>query len=342
MVVALKPNVVLADGALNTGSTHAGAIEIGGLDTWTFMATKGDSITVSVGEVAGIGPDPYFYPWIRLHGPDGANLGGEGGTSGDWGTNAAELDVRAPLTGMYTVLVADYPYQRQAATGSYILTVAKSPGPYTISAGDQGGPMTNAVSHMGTIPVGDLDAWLFRANKNDNITISIGEVTGGGEDPYFYPWIRLRAPDGSNLGGEGGTTGDWGIYAAQISVLAPLTGIYTLLVADYPYQRQQTEGTYTLTGSGIRPVGLSLAGILAVVGSTQGTGAFFRTSIQIHNPRTTPISGTLVFHRSGTSGSTNDPSLAYAERRANHRIRRHSSRNRCLERARFARRYDDG
>jgi hypothetical protein len=44
---------------------------------------------------------------------------------------------------------------------------------------------------------------------------------------------------------------------------------------------------------------------------TCASPSFFRTSVQIHNPGTSPISGKFVFHRSGTSGNANDPSLSY-------------------------------
>lgn len=108
------------------------------------------------------------------------------------------------------MLVADYPYQTQHASGTYTLTLARSPGPYTISAGDEGGPMTHTVSHAGAISQGDVDVWYFQALKNDSITISIGEVTNG-PDPDFYPWIRLRTPDGEDIGSDGGTAGDWGL-----------------------------------------------------------------------------------------------------------------------------------
>jgi len=311
LVVAFTPSAAFADGALTNGANHTGTIEIGGLDTWTFTATKNDSITVSIGEIDAGASDPRFYPWIHLHAPDGSDLGGDGGTSGAWGTTSAHLDVRAPSTGTYTVLVADYPNQTQIGTGSYLLTLAKSPGPYAISPGDDGGPMTNSVSHAGRIYVGDVDTWIFRALQNDSITISIGEVSQGGEDPDFYPWIRVRGPDGSDLGGDGATAGDWGTNAAQVTFHAPAPGIYTVLVADYPYQRQQGTGSYGLTGSGLRSVGLTLSGILAVVASTKGNGAFFRTSVQIHNPRATPISGKFVMHFAGKSGSANDPALTY-------------------------------
>ncbi|MGZ5444203.1 MAG: PPC domain-containing protein [Thermoanaerobaculia bacterium] len=301
----------IADGTITNGATHTGVIEIGGLDTWTFTATKNDSITVSIGEVRGSGQDPYFNPWIRLRGPDGSDLGSQGGTAGDWGFNAAQIDVQAPLTGPYTLLVAHYPYHTQFGPSTYLLTVVKSPGPYSISAGDEGGPMSPGVPHAGMIPVGDLDAWTFQATANASLTISIGEVSVGGPDPYFNPWIRLRGPDGSDLGTQGGTTGDWGFNAAAIDVRAPLTGTYTLLVAHYPYHTQQGTAHYTVTGTGFSSAH-SIAAILAVVGSAQGAGAFFRTRLQMHNPGSSPISGKLVFHRQGSPGHANDPSLNYS------------------------------
>lgn len=53
--------------------------------------------------------------------------------------------------------------------------------------------------------------------------------------------------------------------------------------------------------------------VLAVVGSLQGNfGSFFRTSVQLYNPRTSAVSGKIVFHPAGTSGSSSDPSLAYS------------------------------
>ncbi|MBV8520020.1 MAG: hypothetical protein JO197_21690 [Acidobacteria bacterium] len=53
--------------------------------------------------------------------------------------------------------------------------------------------------------------------------------------------------------------------------------------------------------------------ILAVIGSTPGNfGSFFRTGVQIHNPHASAISGRIVYHPAGASGSDNDPFLAYA------------------------------
>jgi hypothetical protein len=49
------------------------------------------------------------------------------------------------------------------------------------------------------------------------------------------------------------------------------------------------------------------------VGSLRGNaGSFFRTSLQLYNPRDTAVSGRIVFHRAGTAGSATDPSLAWS------------------------------
>jgi Tol biopolymer transport system component len=52
--------------------------------------------------------------------------------------------------------------------------------------------------------------------------------------------------------------------------------------------------------------------ILPVVGSTAGVGgSFFRTSVQLHNPTSSVISGRIVFHPSGLSGSSSDLAMPY-------------------------------
>jgi hypothetical protein len=70
--------------------------------------------------------------------------------------------------------------------------------------------------------------------------------------------------------------------------------------------------TWTVTRQGGPPPTptLSTVAVLAVVGSVQGA-AFFRTGVQIHNPRATQISGKFVYHAQGTSGTANDPSMSY-------------------------------
>jgi len=53
--------------------------------------------------------------------------------------------------------------------------------------------------------------------------------------------------------------------------------------------------------------------ILPVVGSVPGSlGAFFKTSVQLYNAKSSAVSGKIVFHTQAVSGSSGDPSLAYS------------------------------
>jgi hypothetical protein len=299
-IVAALPGVALAQSALSNGGNHVAVLQVGGLDAWTFTATKNDGIAVCLGKV-GSGSDPIFGPWIRLQAPDGTLL-----TQDAEGSNStsATVSARAPLTGTYTVLVANN-YSNQSAPVSYVITLAKTPGPFTISAGDEGGPLTNG-PHSAVLGVGDLDAWSVQAAANDSIVVSLGKV-GSGSDPIFGPWIRLQAPDGTLLtqDAEGSNS-----TSATVSARAPLTGTYTVLVANN-YSNQSAPVSYVITLSGPTS-GFSAAAILAVAGSTPGNGAYFRTRVQIYNPRTSTISGKFVFHTQSVSGGANDPSLSYS------------------------------
>lgn len=53
------------------------------------------------------------------------------------------------------------------------------------------------------------------------------------------------------------------------------------------------------------------AGIIPVIASTPGLGSRFQTFVELHNPYSSPISGTLVFHPLGVPGSSADATLNY-------------------------------
>jgi hypothetical protein len=302
-IVAVFPQPALAQSALSNGGNHVAVLQVGGLDAWTFTATKNDGIAVSLGKVPTVGPDPSFYPWIRLKGPDGQLLTYDAASRDS--QNSVQVDSRAPLTGTYTVLVANNA-NNQLSPASYVLTLAKTPGPYTVSAGDEGGPLTNG-AHPGVLGVGDLDAWTIQAAINDSIVVSLGKVPGSGPDPSFYPWIRLKGPDGQLLTYDAASRDSQN--SVQVDSRAPQTGTYTVLVANNA-NNQLSPASYVLTLSG-PPTGFSVAAILAVAGSTPGNGAYFRTRVQIYNPRTSSISGKFVFHTQSVSGKPSDPSLSY-------------------------------
>src|SRR5881398_1999870 len=224
-------------GPMTNGATHAGTIYLGDLDQWSFTATQGDYIALSMGEVAPATAG--FQPWIRLVSPTGVLLGNGIGTS------AVQIAATAPTSGTYTVIVGTNDgtvSARNNDTGSYLLTLAKGPGTFATSAGDEGGPMTNGATHAGTIYLGDLDQWSFTATQGDYIALSMGEVapaTAG-----FQPWIRLVSPTGVLLGNGIGTS------AVQIAATAPTSGTYTVIVGTNDgtvSARNDDTGSYLLT-----------------------------------------------------------------------------------------------
>jgi hypothetical protein len=74
-----------------------------------------------------------------------------------------------------------------------------------------------------------------------------------------------------------------------------------------------TLGDGTLAVQATGPAADAVSGILPVVGSTAGVPpSFFRTSVQLHNPGPSPISGRMVYHPQGVAGGSSDPSLPYS------------------------------
>ena len=157
MLGLLFPGAVFGQGALTNGFTHQGTIApVGDSDSWTFSATTGDRIVIRVGEITQTNS---FTPRLRLQNPSAVQIGLASGTV------VAEITVTATNTGTFTVIVDDA--VGTTATGTYRLTLAKSPGAVFVAPGDDGGPMTNGVLHTGTILTGDLDMWTFTANNGD-------------------------------------------------------------------------------------------------------------------------------------------------------------------------------
>jgi hypothetical protein len=219
---------------MTNGANHTGAIHIGDLDMWSFQANAGDAIMLAIGETGG---NSELVPWIRLKSPTGQNLGSQSGAL------AAQIEAVASVTGTYTVVVSTFDSSFDA-TGAYTLTLAKGPGAFAISNGDEGGVMTNGGNYPGHIHIGDLDMWTFQATAGESIAIAVGEV---GADQPFVPWIRLKSPTGQNLGSQSGAK------AAQIAATASVTGTYTVVVSSFD-SSFDAFGDYSLTiSNGPRP-----------------------------------------------------------------------------------------
>src|SRR5438034_935230 len=103
-----------------SGATQAGTIYLGDLDQWSFTATQGEVITLSISEVAPATAG--FQPWIRLVSPTGVRRGQRTGAPG------AQISEAWPTSGTYTVIVGTNDgtvSARNNDTGSYLLTLTR-------------------------------------------------------------------------------------------------------------------------------------------------------------------------------------------------------------------------
>jgi hypothetical protein len=165
-----------------------------------------------------------------------------GGTLGDTANIDATVidDVVAPVTGTYLVLVGSFDPGFDG-TGTYRLTMTHTPGPITVSSGDEGGPLTSGATHTGAIAQGDVDVWTFTATAGSPIALQLVQTS---ETDDFRPWLRLWSPAGATLGDTSGLT------QAVINVAsAPVTGTYLVLAASFDSGFDGTGG-YTLSLNG--------------------------------------------------------------------------------------------
>jgi len=182
------------------------------MDLWRFDANTGDYISVRIGS-------PGLRPWLRLYGPTGV-LFREGLASVSADTDTL-VSGRATNSGTFLVVAQSY---YDSLSSPYTLHLAKVPGTFTVSPGDEGGPLTSGLATQGTNSLGDLDMWTFTANTGDYIALRVGA-------PGYRPWIQLHGPSGLLMQESfGGTSAH---HDAPIFVVATNSGLFTLVQQSY-------------------------------------------------------------------------------------------------------------
>src|SRR5256886_2164099 len=190
--------------------------------------------------MSAVGPiSAQFTPRIRLVSPNRVLLG-----SSATGTGASDVAATETTSGTYTVIVGSL---------TFFLMIRRPPRstlfPYTtlfrsvvVSAGDEGGPMTNGATNAGTIYLGDLDTWTFTATQGQVITLSMGTVAPA--SAHFAPWIRLVSPTGVLLGNSAP-----GTATAPVTVTVSPSGTDTMIVGSNSGATGLFDGTgsYLLT-----------------------------------------------------------------------------------------------
>jgi hypothetical protein len=208
---------------LTNGATHLGSITASvETNTWTFTASAGETIVVRVGEIIQTGA---FSPRLRLLNPTGAQQAVASGAI------AADIAVTATNSGTFTLVVDS----GGTGTGTYRLSLARTGSPVVISANDEGGALTNGATHIASIDLGDLDAWVFTANPGESMAVRIGEVTAS-----LTPQLRLYGPNGALL--DSGS----GVVATEVTARATNAGTFLVVAGDLTSGYAGT-GNYRLT-----------------------------------------------------------------------------------------------
>jgi hypothetical protein len=214
-------------GPLTNAVTHTGTINLGELDLWNFTAAIGESLTIGIGEaVAGSALTPALW----FYGPDGRLL------DFDSGGAATQVSFRATNSGTFTIVVSDFS-AGYAGTGAYRLTLVRTGSPIVVSAGDEGGTLTNGIMHIGTIDVGDLDIWSIAAISGEALVVGVGKMISSNS---LTPALWLYGPDGRLLDSNSGGA------ATQVGFRATNSGTFTVVVGDFS-AGYAGSGAYRLT-----------------------------------------------------------------------------------------------
>ena len=97
-------------GLLYNGETLSDIIDLGDLDTYTFIANVGETFDIEVTAISGTGN---LRPWIQLYGPSGGSY-----LKHNVGNDVAFISHTVTEIGTYTILVKDGS-SHSAATGEY-------------------------------------------------------------------------------------------------------------------------------------------------------------------------------------------------------------------------------
>jgi hypothetical protein len=151
---------------------------------------------------------------------------------------------------------------------------------------------------------------------SSDVRFTEGETTTGWAETVIY-WTPGPACQGYISGNglltEVASRGTW-IHDSE-AFTAPAGAISALVGVGI--DKIEAGGTLSANVDNVvlgltAPPTEELVGYITAAGSLAGSlGSFFRTSVQINNPFSTPISGHFVFHPAGTPASAGDPDMGF-------------------------------
>ncbi len=181
--------------------------------------------------------------------------------------------------------------------------------------------LTNAAFTWSAVPCpGAAKVKFFRPSPNGTFVFFTErgpfEVSSLTQFVFLSPPVEVQAGDLIGIGRLTPCGSPTGQAPGAAAGFIAFSGDVTFTVAAsqgtiFPNATLSVQASGTATRP---PTSPDPAAIVPVVGSTAGAlgQAFFRTSVQLHNPGTVAVRGRLVYHPQGSSASASDASLFYA------------------------------
>ena len=210
---------------LANGSSRTGFLESGELESFTFDIEAGESYFVRFVDSLGSG----MFPVVRLYDPRGEFVASDGDST------VAALAGEAQFSGTYTVLLADG-NSSPSASGAFEVHLMRAPG------ANEGGYLLDGVPGSGTIDLGDLDTFTFRASAGQSVVVTFTDTMG----TSMFPVVRVYDPLGRFVVSDGDST------VATRAFVTAIGGTYTVLLAD---------GNSSPTGTGDYTIQVDGAGV---------------------------------------------------------------------------------
>jgi hypothetical protein len=214
-------------GMLQNGDRVDGQTDLGDLDAWTFTGTAGDSIQLRIGATE------TMVPRLDLYGPDGKLITTEPATAPATSTRDVGISTQLAVSGTFTVVASSY-YQNSSG---YRLSFSRSPGAFSVPAGDDGGTLVNGAFNTGFIDLGDLDMWSFDANLGDSLQVRMGSTN------VLVPRLDIYGPNGALLFTAPANAPFTSTRDVVQYFQAAATGTYTVVASSY----YQNSGGYSIS-----------------------------------------------------------------------------------------------
>ena len=162
--------------------------------------------------------------------------------------------------------------------------------------------------------------------NNPDVPVLSAPSTVSSAAAYDVSWAAV--PNGSEFSIDEATASDFSNATSKTTTDTHATFLHSVTTDTRYYYRVTAKNTAngcsvsSLPSAAVSvlvkappppPPVVILTRYLAVVGSTAGNlGSFFKTSVQLYNPKSSTVSGKLVFHTANVTGGSSDPSMTFS------------------------------